>query len=165
MALVFISFQQNDKRKILWIQAGSAAVFAAHFILLGAFTGMAMNFVEIPRNLVFAHIGGRPRQWAWTAVFVAAFVILGILAWENLFSLFPVCAMSLSTVVFSLQNPRGIRFFSLPVSALWMTYNLIVLSVAGTLTEGFCLCSILIAIFRFDVLKRTENSCRKNDRG
>ena len=153
MALIFVSFQQNDKRKILCIQAVSALIFAAHFILLGAFTGVGMNLLEIPRNLVFAHKHEKKRQRILTAAFVAAFWLLGAFTWENLYSLFPACAMSISTVVFSLQKPRYIRFCSLPVSMLWLTYNILVFSVAGALTESFCLLSILIAIFRFDVLK------------
>ena len=159
MILSFISFQKNEKRKILWIQASSAFTWAVHFILLGifidagAFTGAGMNLVEIPRNLIFAQKHKKRRQRILTAVFITAFVISGVLTWESIFSLFPIIAMSISTVVFSLQNPRYIRFFMMPVSIFWLVYNIISFSFAGVLTESFCLCSILIAIFRFDILK------------
>ena len=161
MALMFISFQQNDKKKILWIQATAAFTFAVHFILLGAPTGMAMNLVEIPRNLIFARAHKKTRQLVLTCVFITAFMVLGALTWENLFSLFPAAAMSISTVVFSLKNPRSIRFCILPVSVLWLAYNILVFSVAGVLTESICLASVFIAIFRFDILKRFDKELKK----
>ena len=164
MILSFISFQKNDKKKILWIQASSAFTWAVHFILLGifidagAFTGASMNIVEIPRNLIFAKKHKKRRQGILMAVFIAAFVTAGILTWESMFSLFPIIGMIISTVVFSLQNPRHIRFFMLPVSVLWLVYNIISFSIAGVLTESFCLCSILIAIFRFDILNSPDKN-------
>jgi len=158
MMLSFISFQKNDKRKILWIQASSAFTWTVHFILLGTLTGAGMNLVEMPRNLIFAQKHGKRRQRILTAVFITAFVTAGILTWESMFSLFPIIAMSISTVVFSMQNPRHIRFFMLPVSVLWLVYNIISFSIAGVLTESFCLCSILIAIFRFDILKSPDKN-------
>ena len=149
LGLVFIAFQYNDKRKILWIQAAGSAVFAVHFFLLGAFTGMGMNFLEIPRNLIFAR--QKRHKWVFTFIFMALFAALGILTWESPRSLFLIIAMCFSTVVFSLKKPRHIRFLSVPVSVLWMTYNALSFSVAGVLTEAFCLLSILIAIFRHDI--------------
>lgn len=164
MALVFLAFQQNKKQNILWVQAAGGIAFAVHFLLLGAWTGAAMNFLEIPRNLVFAQV--KKRRWLWTAIFVAAFAILGVLTWESPMSLFPICAMSLSTVAFSLQKPRHIRVCSVPVSVLWMTYNILSWSIAGVLTEGLCLFSIIIAIVRFDIIecRRTKSNgkcCRE----
>jgi len=157
MALVFIAFQQNKKEKILWIQASAAISFAVHFFMLGAWTGMSMNLLEIPRNVIFACEHEKRKQMLLTMLFIALFVILGIFTWESPMSMFPISAMSLSTIVFSLRKPSYIRFFGLPVSAFWLAYNIISMSVAGVLTESFCLLSIIIAIFRFDVLKKKDN--------
>lgn len=157
MVLGFLTFQQNEKRKILLIQACACVMFSLHFFMLGAFTGMAMNLLEILRNFVFAQKHGKRRQLFLTICFVSAFIILGIIIWESQISLFPIVAMSLSTTAFSLQNPRNIRFCTLPASALWMTYNIFAFSLAGVLTETFCLLSVFIAMLRFDILKKTKN--------
>jgi hypothetical protein len=151
MALVFFAFQQKEKRRILIIQALAAAVFCVHFLLLGAFTGMAMNMLEVPRNAVFASV--KKYQRITAAVFSAVFIILGIVTWENPLSFFPVIAMCISSFVFSFQNPRDIRFCSVFVSLLWIIYNIAAFSVAGILTEGFCLLSIIIAVIRYDIKK------------
>jgi hypothetical protein len=158
MVLVFIAFQQNEKKKILWVQASAGLVFSIHFFLLGAFTGMGMNMVEIPRNLVLAREHNKKWQIIWVSVFIALFAAFGIFTWESPMSLFPVFAVSLSTVAFSLKKPRSIRFCQVPVSVLWLVYNVVSFSIAGILTESFCLLSVLIAILRFDILKKKENS-------
>jgi hypothetical protein len=158
MALIFISFQQNDKRRILWIQAGAGLVFALHFILLGAPTGMSMNLVEIPRNLILSRKHEKKYQIMWAVIFIAAFAAVGVLTQESIFSLFPISAMSCSTIVFSLKNPRMIRFLSLPVSVLWLTYNILSSSIAGIMTESFCLVSLFTAIFRFDVFTKKNDT-------
>ena len=156
MALVFVAFQQNDKRRLLWIQAGSAVVFAAHFLLLGALTGMAMNLLEVPRNILFSKERGRRAQVILAVVFVSLFAAIGIITWDSPMSIFPILAMGLSTVVFSLRKPRTIRFCTVPVSVFWIVYNIASLSIAGVITESICLLSIIIAIFRYDIKKKQE---------
>jgi len=153
IVLMFFSYQHNDKKKILWIQAFAGAVWALHYIFLGKLTGMGMNLLEIPRDLIFGYRHEKKRQRILTVSFSAAFILVGILTWENGFSAFPVCGMCVSTFVFGLRNLRNIRLFSLAASALWLVYNILVFSVAGIFTEIFCLFSIFVAIYRFDIKK------------
>jgi len=150
MAFLFIAFQHNDKKKILWLQAGTAAAFSIHFFMLGAFAGMAVNLLNIPRNIVFA----RSQRRVWTYVFIGLFLLLGIFVWEGPLSLLPIIAACISTVVFSFENPRYIRFLSLPIVLFWMVYNIASFSVPGVMTEAFGLISISIAIFRYDIFKK-----------
>ena len=155
MALLFFAFQQNDKRKILWGQATAAILFTFHYLLLGAWTGMVMNMLVIPRNLILAK--ENKHQKIWAALFIAAFIGVGLFAWESPLSIFPILGMALSTIAFSLKKPRHIRLCNLPVSALWLTYNILSLSIAGACTEIFNLLSIAIAIVRFDLIpKKSE---------
>jgi hypothetical protein len=157
MALTFAAFQNNEKKKILLFQIASSVFFAAHWLLLGKLTGVFINLWIIPRNMVFASERENKRKWVWTAVFIAGFLLIGVCTWESVFSLFPAVAMSLSTIVFGMKKPRNIRLFSLPVSALWMTYNIAFLSIAGITSETFVILSIAIAMFRYDIFKKKQN--------
>ena len=152
-AFLFFSFQHNSKKKILWLQAGTAAAFALHFFMLGAFAGMAVNLLNIPRNIIFT----RKQQRRWTYIFIGLYLLLGFLIWEGPVSLLPIIAACISTVVFSLKNPRHIRFFSVPIVAFWLIYNIFSFSIPGVLTEVFGFISITIAIVRYDI-------CKKNDK-
>jgi len=66
--------------------------------------------------------------------------------------------MILSTVGFWVKNPKYTRLIYLPSSPCWLIYNVVNLSIAGVLTEIFASSSLLIAIFRFDILKK-EKAC------
>ena len=156
MGLLFLSYQRNEKRQILLAQACSGVFFFIHFLLLGAATGAAMNVAGIARNLVFNKKWTRKGQAGWVVFFSLLFTAAGILTWQGTMSILPIIAMPLSNVVLSMTKPRYIRFCILPVSGLWLVYNISTFSVAGAAAEVFALSSILIAVYRFDILKREE---------
>ena len=48
--LGFISYQVKTQKQLLFMQTSVAAVFGVHYLLIGAYSGMAMNAVGIVRN-------------------------------------------------------------------------------------------------------------------
>lgn len=156
MIFVFIAFQNNKKKKILLFQAVAGAVFTIHFFLLGAFTGAGMNAVEVVRNLVFYREWKTKLKVFWIVLFAAVFTVSGAATWQNPISLLPIVAMNLSTVAFSFRDPKYIRLLFLPVATGWLIYNIVSFSIAGILTEVFDLASLLIAFWRFDILKKQQ---------
>ncbi|GHU75622.1 hypothetical protein AGMMS49992_19980 [Clostridia bacterium] len=150
MALVFIAFQQNDRKKILLVQSVAAVTFVIHFMMLGGYTGAMMNAVEIARNLIFRkNLSPKGKTISrWT--FIALFAALGLMTWQNVFSLMPILAMGLSTYVFGMDKEKMIRRLSLPVSLLWLTYNVVTRSIPTVATEVFNITSVVIAMWRFD---------------
>ncbi len=157
MALAFVSFQSKSSRGILFFQILASSVFSLHFFLLGAYTGMAMNLVGVARNAVSYC---KDKRWAsgrcWMYVFIAAYLITGILTWESVFSIFPIVAMVLSTVAFWIKDANLLRLVYFPSSPCWLVYNIASRSVAGILTESFSLVSLLIAFIRFQLLGKEK---------
>jgi hypothetical protein len=151
MLLAFLSFQQNKRNKIAFLQMLSSCVWTLHFGLLGAFSGMAMNGIGIARGFVFSKKG---TPWAsrgfWPYLFSALSVTCCLVTWENWFSLLPTLAMVVSSFGLWADNPKTVRLLNLPGSWMWLAYNLINISWAGVITECFNTSSILIAMFRFD---------------
>ena len=161
MALIFSSFQTNDKKKILIIQSISGFFFTIHFLMLGVYTGAATNLVGIFRNLTFAKVESKKSKAIVIAVFTVIFAGICIFTWENIFSLFPVLAMALSTVAFSFEKPLKIRLAFLPSSVCWLVYNIVNFSIAGMLTETFNVASLSIAFARFDFLPYLRKKAEK----
>lgn len=150
MLLIFIAFQQNDKKKILIIQACAGAVFTVHFVLLGAYTGACLNAIEVFRNLVFCKKDLKGRKF-YAVAFMVLFTAFGLIYWESIYSIMPIMAMNLSTLAFNFKNPKQIRLCFLPVAVGWLIYNIVSFSIAGIVTEIFDIASLLIAFWRFDV--------------
>lgn len=53
-AFGFIAYQNNNHKKIMLFKTASELTFALQFVLLRAYTGVAMNLIGCARNLVFA---------------------------------------------------------------------------------------------------------------
>ena len=167
--LNFLSFQQSKRRNIIGVQIGAAVLFIIHFILLGldgdgeAFSGAALNFIGLLRSIVFIN---NHKKWAkspvWLVVFIVISTVAAVLTWEAWYSLLPSAAMILTTVSYWLKNETKIRLVTFPSSPCWLIYNVIVGSVAGIVTECFVMLSLIIAIVRYDILKKEKRVKNEN---
>ena len=159
MTLAFISFQQNKRERITFLQMLASIVWTVHFGLLGAWSGMAMNAIGIARGFVFSKKG---TPWAsgayWPYLFSALSVVCCLFTWEGWTSLLPSVAMVVSAFGLWADNPKTVRRLNLPASWMWLAYNLINQSWAGLATECFNTASILIAMFRYDRKKKSPRS-------
>ena len=155
LLFLVLSFQQNNRNKILILILIGQIIFLIHFIFLEAWTAVAMNSVGAIRTLVFQYKGRK--NWAgksfWPITFIMGFIVFGFLAWESWYSILPIIAMSIETVGLWMRNPKTIRFINLFPHPPWFTYNLIVGSWPGIVTEILIFTSILIGIWRFDMRK------------
>lgn len=154
MAGTITAFQINNRKKMLIILFGTSLLYTAHFLLLGAFTGAAMNGVNAVRNVVFYN--KYEHSWArsnwWLALFIMLFVAFGVLTWQGWYSALPIIGMVVGAVAFWLKKPRYIRLVAITVPPFWFTYNYIVGSYPGMAVEIFTFTSIAVAMVRYDVL-------------
>lgn len=160
-AFNFFSFQQNKRKRIIGFQIVAALLFIAHYLLLGflkspdAFTGAALNFIGLTRSIVFIN---SDKKWAkspfWLVFYIIVSAIAGILTWESWYSFLPPMAMILTTISYWMKNETKIRLITFPSSPCWLIFNIITHSVAGVVTECIVMTSLIIAIIRYDILKK-----------
>ncbi|MEN8905051.1 MAG: YgjV family protein [Clostridiales bacterium] len=152
---IVYSFQNNDRRKILYFQILGNILFCLHFYLIGSPTGSAMNFLGIVRGLLFNQ--RNDKKWADNVIFMYIFLFVfslaGYLTWEGIFSFLPTLGAVIGTIGLWIKNPSRIRTLCLIASPCWLIYNIHSNSIAGILTETFVTVSIIVAIVRFDFLK------------
>ncbi len=158
LALNGFSFQQKKRKDILSFQIGAAVLFIIHYILLGAYTGAALNFLGMLRSVVFIN---SDKKWAkspvWLVIFIAVFSIASIFTWVDWYSFLPATAMILTTISYWLKNETKIRLVTFPSSPCWLIYNILTGSFAGIITECVVMTSLIIAIVRYDILKKRKN--------
>jgi hypothetical protein len=94
--------------------------------------------------------------------FVIVSTIAGILTWEAWYSFLPSVAMILTTISYWLKSETKIRLVTFPSSPCWLVYNIIVGSVAGIVTECIVMSSLIIAIIRYDILKKGKVNKNEN---
>lgn len=151
----FISYQQREQRRIIFYQIIGISMFVTHFFMLKAYTGAVLNVLGVIRAVVYYNAD---KKWAktklWFYGLLTAYIVAGILIWEDWFSLLPILAMVLSTFAFVTENALRFRLLNFPCSPMWMTYNIHHYSISGTITECFTMTSMIIAFFRYYIIKK-----------
>lgn len=148
-------FQLNRRSRMLIVQICSCLLWTIHFMLLGAYTGSAINFLTGVRNAAYYRLGKR-RDGRVPLVFAGLFVAATIITWQGMHSMLPLIAILVGTLAFWQISPRRIRLLSLIAPPLWISYNLVVGSYAGIVADSLALVSMLVGIYRFDLKKHKK---------
>ena len=181
IAVNILSVQFNSHWLIMLFKSLGSFLFCIQYLLLGAFTGLVMDFIGVIRNFVFAYNvkKGKSNKW-WIVLFSVLTTILGvatiILTWgktiETLsrwsanvtvltilavfISIISVAAKLITTIGYGAKDPHKVRMINLPSFSLWIIYNITVLSIAGAINDSMSIVSILIAEYRFR--KKPDNT-------
>lgn len=151
MAVLAYSYQRKTQRSILLFQMAAGVVFAVHYYLLGAYTGVAMNIVASLRSLTYSNRGKNKllSSMAVPVFFCIVSIVMAALTWTGPLSVLPAFAMASTSFVLWSTNTQRLRILSVPSSACWMIFNGYSGSYAGIITEAFNLCSIAVALVRY----------------
>ncbi len=156
------AIQYNKHWQVILLKTLGSFMFVVQYLLLGAYTGAAMDVIGIIRNVTFILL---VRKGKSTTVGIVIFsiitVALGVLSWEGYISILAIFAKTITTVAYGIKNARVIRYFNLPSSSCWLVYNLISFSLAGVFNEIFVLCSIAIAEIRFILKQKKLKNIKK----
>ena len=138
-----ITYVLKNKRTIVLVDMLSLAANILAYILLGAWTGLAMCFVAVVRNLYVLwdekQHGKREVNTRRDYIFLAC-VYLGIIlatipTYEGFLSLFSVFATSIYTYSIWQKNTKIYKFCGIPVGILWIIYNVYIRSIFGIILE------------------------------
>lgn len=155
LAATFImvsSFQVKDRRRLLTLQMLGSLTFGLQFLLLGAYTGVAMNIVGVIRAIIFSQDKKWTRHIGLPIGFCLIFIAATALSWEGAISVLPCLAMLLATVSQWLKRPVMIKLVTLPAAPCWIVYNIVNKAYTGTLTEAIVGISIIVGLVRCDLI-------------
>jgi hypothetical protein len=76
-------------------------------------------------------------------------ITVGLLLYENPFSLLPILGVLLHTGAFWIENERIIRRVSLLGSPFWLIYNLYCHAYGSAIGDILTMVSILLAMYRY----------------
>lgn len=157
MAVAIMMYQSNKHKNILLLMMLCSSLWCLHFGLLGHWTAVAMNGLNVVRNVVFCY---REKKWASSnavpAIFIVLSLILTVVTYEDLWSVVPFIASVFAIISTWQTDTKKLRFLTIPVCICWFSYNLFHNSWAGMANEVFALSSIIVAIIRYDILKKEE---------
>ena len=172
-ALMILSFQFKENKKLFICQVISTALFSTHYLLIAlggsanAFAGMAQNigglFIRIVMLLQMRF------KWAKSPITMSALCAYCAVMAALTYTGDPVCLLPTvgNIVVIGAMwtnDPDKIRIGQLSVTTpCWLVYNVFTWSISGIITESFNLVSICVYYVRQAVRKKKEKKVLENE--
>lgn len=142
-----LSFQAKSDKPLLIMQTGGSFLFCIHYVMIGAYTGLAMNAVGIVRNIVYYNKDKKIFSGKLPPViFGCMAAVFGAFTWQGWHSLFIIVGIVINSVCMSMRDPQNIRKSILVTSPLVLVYNIFELSIGGILNESLSIISSVIGI-------------------
>jgi hypothetical protein len=122
--------------------------------MLGAFEGAVLDVAGIISSLLAQKKEIKFIKKHTKLVFVTVNLLiigLGMLTYENIYSLLPIAGVLLHTSAFWIDNEKNIRRVSFLGSPFWLAYNFISGAYGSCIGDILSMVSIGISIYRYDV--------------
>ena len=147
--LGFVSFQMKTPKRILACQITVAFLFAAHYLLIGAFDAAPLNLLAALSNILYYFRAKRGSKSLFEPIFyIAMITVIGIVTWESWYTLILMCGLYATAIGLSLSDPQKTRGVMLVKAPLCLIYNALVLSVGGIIYESAVFSSAIIGLIR-----------------
>ena len=167
MFFSLISFQAKTRGGIIALQILSNSILVVQYFLLGYSTGevyysaVVANFIGLFRNAIYSMRGKWKiaRSKVVPAVAILLFIVSGIFTYKTPFDILPIFSMCVSSIAFFMREERLIRYLSVLVILPWVVYSIYAGNIASIISDSLNLISVIIAIMRFDIIRRVP----KND--
>ncbi len=159
VALFLLSYQQKKRKNIIIMNALSRILYIVQYIMLGAFSGAVLDVLGTVSSVVAEkkHTPFIKRHTKLIVILLNISIIIGgLLLYENIFSLLPIFGVLFHTGAFWLDKEKTVRRLSLIGSPFWLVYNLASGAYGSAIGDMLSIVSIVIAIIRYDVIKKTE---------
>ena len=149
IGLGFLSYQLKTREGLVFAQFATAVCFVLHYLMIGAYSCMALNIISVIRNFTYFQLGKKGSvAKGWAIAFSIVMGVMGVLSWQNWYSIFVVLGLIINSYCMSFSNPQNIRKSILVTSPLVLIYDVLVLSVGGAVYETIAIVSAVIGIVR-----------------
>lgn len=148
-----LSYLSKDKKRIMFLCIAYACLYGMQYLLLNAMTGFAMNMINIIRNIWFYNNAKKDKKnkLYMLLIILTLVIVMGKFTYTNIYSLLPITASLLITYSLWQKKTRVYRLLSLPISTLWLSYNIYCHSIFGIIAESILLIFELVGIYKYDI--------------
>lgn len=147
---LFFSILGKSTKQILFMQTISFLFKSFHYYLLGGISGFVTSFISMLRNIIFYRI---KENYILTIIFILIYIIIGIVTYNSSYSLLPVIATTVYTLIINYDNPKYLRLGMLFTSITWLIYNIYIISYSGIIIQIIMIITNIFAIIKLDKKK------------
>ena len=166
VAIIFkVSEYQFKTRKFILLFALSASIcWVIYFALQGDFVSAIVSLGGTAQYLVYMQRGKYrwADSWLWLVVFLTYQGAFGIITFNKWQDIFAVLAGLFGAVAYFVTNKKLYRTLSLFSLLFWVTNSIFKFYIVAFLNDSFATVSVIIAIIRYDLLKKKNVGKREN---
>jgi len=160
--LLATTYYLKDRKKILVLNFLGLVANMVVYILLNAWTGLAMTVVALIRNIIFIideNKNGKRQNITRADIIILVIlymisVVSAVFTYDGFFSLLSVFATMLYTYSVWQKKTKTYKLLGIPTGILWIAYNVYIMSIFGIILESVLLiCSVIGYILE---IKRTN---------
>lgn len=151
--LYFLGYLQKTRRRIIFLNATSRGLYILQYILLGALEGAVLDVAGIVSSLLAQKKDVpfiKKHQKLFFVLVNLLIVAMGLLLYQNIFSLMPIIGVLLHTSAFWIDDERRIRQVSLLGSPFWLIYNFVSGAYGSCIGDVLSIISIVVAMIKYD---------------
>jgi len=149
--ILVLSFYKRETVKILTYQITSNFAYTVHYFLLGGLSGAFCSLIGIIRNIVLIKL---KNSKLIIPIFILLYLIVTILFFEGIYSLFPMIANSTYLIMITYKEKRKLLIGAIISSVLWILYSAFVSSYVSIITESILLISNTVQLIK---IKKVNN--------
>ena len=151
-----ISYHIKKRRSILILSFLSQIFCGVSYILLNAYTGVAMCIVAMIRDAIFMvdeNKNGKrdtitKKDVIYLIIFYLLIIISTTITYQGLYSLLSVIATMIFTYSVWQKKTKVYKFLGIPIGILWIVYNFCVKSIFGVILETVLLIASISGFLR-----------------
>ena len=139
------TFHLKDSNKILIFGIIATIISSISYLLLNAYTGMAMCFVAIIRNLLFT----KSKKSVFNLVLIFILILFAsIFTFNNYFSLFNIIATLLYTYALWQKNTKTYKLLGIIVNGLMIVYDIYIGSIFGVVLISIAFVNSIVGFIK-----------------
>lgn len=151
LSILVLSFQKNNRKRLLEYQMISSLLYALQYVFLKAYTGCAMNLLCMFRNFIFNKFQERKPPTLLLIVIIFVMIIFSFFTYTELISVLPTLAVILYSIAIWNGNMKIIRITEIISCLLFIIYNIKVFAITGLIATVVEMFAAIVALYRFDI--------------
>lgn len=139
-----VTFQLKEKNKILFLGIFATLLSGLSYFLLHAYTGLAMCFVAIIRNIWFS----KSKSKKSLIIIYLITSLLSIFSYQNIFSILNIFATIIYTYSLWQESTKKYKLLGIIVNGLMIVYDAYIKSIMGVVFMVVSFISSIIGYYK-----------------
>lgn len=139
------TFHLKDSNKILIFGIVATIISSISYVLLNAYTGMAMCFIAIVRNVLFTK--SKKNTLNLILIFILT-IIASIFTYDGYFCLFNIIATLIYTYALWQKNTKTYKLLGIVVNGLMIVYDIYIKSIFGVILISIAFISSIVGFLK-----------------